>query len=110
MGNTAWLIVGAVVLGSVAANRLGLLDRKPVVDDVAATLACENALRGKLKAPSTASFSGGMDTRVSQREGLWAVEGYVDAQNGFGAQIRSRYSCSVTFNGAAALVVSAEVL
>ena len=49
-----------------------------------------------LKSPSTAKFSSYSRTNVWHLQGkTYKVEGYVDSQNGFGAMIRSRYSCGV---------------
>jgi hypothetical protein len=47
-----------------------------------------------LRAPSTADFSGVMVTVKSP--GTYRVEGKVDAQNGFGAKIRSSFWCEYT--------------
>jgi hypothetical protein len=49
-----------------------------------------------LKAPSTAEFpwyEDGFVTRLG--DGRFRVSAYLDAQNSFGAQLRSRYSCVV---------------
>jgi hypothetical protein len=63
-----------------------------------ARVLAEDAIREKLKAPATAKFSGTSDTRVIQFEpNRWMVNGHVDAQNVFGAQIRSNYSVTVEF-------------
>jgi hypothetical protein len=35
----------------------------------------------------------------SLRCGRWAVVGFVDAQNGFGAQIRQDFRCEMTYSG-----------
>lgn len=54
--------------------------------------ACEGAVEQNLKAPASAEY----DSQVGGGgEGPWAVTGTVDAQNSFGAMIRSTYSCSV---------------
>jgi len=59
---------------------------------------CQEAVEKRLKAPSTASFSGQYETTIyevtpSQR---YRVAGYVDAQNSFGAKLRKSYSCTVS--------------
>ena len=50
---------------------------------------------------STADFSGVRDTRSGRLEdggpNDWVVIGYVDAQNGFGAMIRSNYQVVIEF-------------
>lgn len=49
-----------------------------------------------LKSPSTAQFPSTYEFKVSTISGDMRVEGYVDAQNGFGAMLRSPWvvSCS----------------
>lgn len=53
---------------------------------------CEQFVERRLKAPATAEFS---ESTVMQGGGEWVVEGDVDSENGFGALIRSEYSCTV---------------
>lgn len=51
-----------------------------------------------LKAPSTADFpSGGFTEKTGPDEYL--VRSYVDAENGFGAMIRSHFTCRVRLSG-----------
>lgn len=50
-----------------------------------------NIVEGSLKAPSTAEFQSSAEMGVARNGELVAVEGYVDAQNGFGAMIRSEF-------------------
>jgi hypothetical protein len=50
-----------------------------------------------LKAPATAEFPWGTDeySIVSLGDGRWKVSSYVDAQNGFGAMVRSRWDVTL---------------
>ena len=64
--------------------------------------ACD-AVRQRLKAPKTAEFpstwSGAYDVRVVNTDlysGAYHISSYVDAQNGFGALIRSRWVVDLT--------------
>lgn len=60
--------------------------------------ACQEAVRDQLKAPATAEFQ---DVTVSAAgAGAWRVDGDVDSQNSFGAQIRTSFRCDLTPNGA----------
>jgi hypothetical protein len=68
--------------------------------DIAAATACESFVRDRLRAPSTAKFPWSEQQTVHAGNGLYTVRGAVDAQNGFGAQIRSRYLCRVQFEAA----------
>lgn len=68
---------------------------------------CTSFVKDRLKAPSTADFpnpySRGSDVSMipvtyEQKPG-YVVRSHVDAQNGFGAQIRSDFACTVTHEG-----------
>ena len=74
---------------------------------------CEFIIRSTLKAPLTAVFSGSTADFVSAQEiknissnittihgtGAWVVIGQVDAQNTFGAMLRSEYYCVMNYDG-----------
>jgi hypothetical protein len=51
---------------------------------------CEAAIKERLKAPSTADFNSS-----AVGGGTWTVTGTVDAENSFGAKVRTNYQCSV---------------
>jgi hypothetical protein len=56
----------------------------------------------RLKAPSTADFPWYSNSEVSvihRGGGTFDVRSYVDAQNSFGAQIRTHYTCTLKDNG-----------
>jgi hypothetical protein len=61
--------------------------------EIEARAFAEHLVRQSLKAPSTAEFGPYSSVKVVPMGGdSWTVSGYVDAQNGFGAQIRSQWS------------------
>lgn len=62
------------------------------VSDADLTL-CEEAIKSRLKAPATAVFSSWEQEEMDAR--LTSVRGEVDAENGFGAMIRSSFKCHV---------------
>lgn len=63
----------------------------------AASVECQDYVRNQLKAPATADFALPVET---QRNGnTFRIASYVDAENGFGAKIRSNYDCVVQWNG-----------
>ncbi len=66
-------------------------------DDIAAEVMCEEFVKDKLKAPSTAEFTDQDATSTGQQR--WDVTGAVDSQNGFGAMIRSTYRCDIRYLG-----------
>ena len=65
-------------------------------DKYDAMAAAEKYVKGKLKSPSTAKFSGESATLSGS---TWTVTGTVDAQNGFGATVRSTFRVTVKFTG-----------
>lgn len=69
----------------------------PRVDQVEARLQCENAIKNQLKSPGTAEFSSDRDNTYTEiaDDGL-QVNGWVDSENSFGAQVRGDWQCSVT--------------
>ncbi len=86
-------------------------------DDIMAEIMCQNFVEERLKSPSTAEFGGwledwdeavfieaetaselGVDTTNLRNLGVWVVKGQVDAQNSFGAMIRSEYICVMDYD------------
>lgn len=59
----------------------------------AAWSTCREAVRAGLKAPSSADFPAYDEHATSNSGTLWVVKSYVDADNSFGAHIRTRYEC-----------------
>lgn len=64
-------------------------------DDIGAGIACETFVERQLRAPSTADFPSHTDYVISGSGDRYVVNGYVDAQNGFGAMIRTDWTCTV---------------
>ena len=77
------------------------------VSPTLAMLLCEDFVRERLIAPSTAKFPSsrkeadiwtlGKDSGMY--ENAFRVESYVDSQNSFGAMIRSYYTCDINYVG-----------
>ncbi len=62
--------------------------------------ACERAVESQLRAPATADFSGVFGSTITELEDdTVEVIGYVDSENGFGANIRTDFSCTVRHVG-----------
>lgn len=61
-------------------------------DEYGARDVCEQFVEKRLKAPATAEFE---NTATTESGNEWTVEGDVDAENSFGAQIRNHYVCTV---------------
>jgi hypothetical protein len=103
------LILVAVVLvlagGGLIAYRL-TRPSKPSATQLATT-ACEASVRGQLKSPATAQFSG--ETAVPDGDDRLFISGDVDAQNSFGALLRSHWTCHAIFNSHDEWQASAQI-
>jgi len=91
-----WGAIGAVVV-LLAAGGVYLFTRPGGVagesSQAQAIRLCEDSVRGDLKAPATARFSGESYEKTSTIGAL--VTGSVDAENGFGALLRTSFRCSL---------------
>lgn len=83
-GLGSMILVLVVLVGGAAVFRM-------LGEESRAVEACQEDVRARLKAPSTAEFVD--DPLVVEVDDGYQVTGEVDAQNGFGAMIRNRYTC-----------------
>ena len=83
------------------ANSIFAQTRDPnTSNDTMAYIQCEDAVRESLKAPSSAEFSGFFGSEVIvQGDRRYAIIGWVDAENSFGAKIRTKYICKTRDEG-----------
>src|SRR5690348_2116054 len=75
-----------------------------VANPVTAWRICQDRVRERLKAPSTADFPAYDPAAVSSSGAtiaVYRIASYVDADNAFGAHIRTRYECAVQWTGTA---------
>jgi len=97
-GLLALIIIGTAIIGFGITLALpgGTLDDRGKSGE--ARLACQDFVRDMLKAPATADFSGPLNT-VVMRDGddEYIVNGTVDAENSFGAKLRSTYHCELAY-------------
>lgn len=87
-----YAVVGVVALGIILAI-LGVGSGDAGPDEWGARDVCEQSVREQLRSPSSASF-GGHETTQDGSE--FEVTGHVDAENAFGASIRTRWICTAT--------------
>lgn len=92
VGITGAIIIGWMIFSSSTSS-------SPNGDDVGAYVACQQWVEEQLKAPSTAEFPTTSSVDISNKGAQWTVNGYVDAQNGFGAMIRTDFTCTATHTG-----------
>jgi hypothetical protein len=63
-----------------------------------ASVICNGFVRDQLRAPSTADFPL-LDFVATRRGGnRWMIQSYVDAQNGFGATVRTHFLCDLQYH------------
>ena len=60
----------------------------------------QDAVMDRLKSPSSVNFPIGNYTVTDNGDDSYIVTGEVDAENSFGAKIRSKYSCTVNLTNA----------
>ena len=60
---------------------------------------CHQFVEDRLRAPATAGFENSREATISVANGIHTVRGHVDSENGFGALIRSDYTCQVRHSG-----------
>lgn len=69
-------------------------------DKTSAWIFAKNAVKEKLKAPSTAKFPWYDDSYVTVLDdGRYLVKAYLDAENSYGAKIRSNFSVKIRITG-----------
>lgn len=100
-----WPILFATIL-VIAGGFVGLLILRQSVPQSANTAsdfdACwmaQKFVEEQLKSPYTATFAPCRtpDTVVTTKERIWIVRSYVDAQNGFGAMLRTDYAVEMIY-------------
>lgn len=85
-------MAAAIVLGMTGCGSDGSaqLDEQVQRDD--AKSACHTWVKERLKSPSTAKFS---EETYKGTGGVYTFKGAVDSENGFGAMLRSTWTCKV---------------
>lgn len=99
------IVVSLIACGCIAivifAWQSGGSNNSTQVDGTEANIMCQQLVTDRLKAPSTAKFSDFTNTQVYNIQGqpnTFRAIGYVDAQNSFGAMLRSNYTCDIRYN------------
>ena len=78
---------------------------------VSVAIGCEQAIEQRLRSPRSARFPWNMSNEaVRQPDGSYVLRSYVDAQNGFGAEIRTNFVCRGTPTDGGVLVHEARLL
>jgi len=92
-----WQIGGTVALAVLIVGCMWFSNRgSDPPDGFDAQVACKSFVEDRLKSPSSADFSNVTHSGDSPR---WTVTGSVDAENSFGASLRSDWTCTVRLDG-----------
>jgi len=74
--------------------------RADVGDAVGAWVICQQFVEDRLTAPATADYPAGYSQyTTSLGAGRFRVDAYVDAENSFGALVRTDFTCTVNYQG-----------
>jgi len=94
------LVVGAIVIALLVIG-LKVLMRPDAGSSVNAWLMAQEFVTDRLKSPSTATFGWqkAEDCVTELGGGEFKVRGWVDAQNSFGATLRSDFSLTLRYTG-----------
>ncbi|EAQ96144.1 hypothetical protein [Congregibacter litoralis] len=102
LGTLAFIVVSAYATMPDSGND------SPHSGSMAFTL-CERAMKASLRTPATADFASMSASNVQHAgNGVYRVLSHVDAQNGFGAQIRTQYICSIEYRNGDWNIVSLD--
>lgn len=100
-GNSVKVLIGVLVLFFVISKMTGVTSTNTCEDKTRAWIEAKDFVTMALKAPSTADFASRGESRINYLgDCKHEVMGYVDAQNSFGAKIRSEYDATVQYNKA----------
>lgn len=88
-----WLISVGFVIASACGSSGPAVDTH---DGTGAWVMCQEFVKDRLKAPASAEFPWASEDRWKHLgDGKYLVNGYVDAQNAFGAKLRTNFVCTV---------------
>ena len=108
IGKLVLAIIGIVVLLIIfspakAPSSTASAPREP--GNIDAQVMCQQFIEKQLKAPSTAKFPSSREWKIDHVAGTadYHASSYVDAQNSFGAMIRSNITCDMTYDASTKL-------
>ena len=96
------LIIGFAVLFATLAVIINAGQSDPKTAGDLSNLAyihCQNHVKNRLKSPASADFPLLPDYAERMKNSAYIIQGYVDSQNGFGAMVRSNFTCGIKFTG-----------
>ncbi|MEW6765581.1 MAG: hypothetical protein AB1344_07325 [Pseudomonadota bacterium] len=106
------IVLATILFGGKNKEDSGTSPRTPPTPAETAKYAsgqCERLVKNRLKSPSTADFPWGFPNVIDLGGNEFMLVSYVDAQNGFGAMIRSNYSCRVKVENGKATITDVNI-
>jgi Bacterial SH3 domain len=100
MGTEGWISSSLISLSNVTADSVRDIPT-PVPaepDSAQAIVMCQRVVKDSLKAPRTAKFPWFNAEYGLTKDGTFVVRDYVDAENSFGAMIRTNYYCEFAYD------------
>ena len=97
-----WIVGGIIALIFVFSQFSGNDNNSVDSDPILAYNYAKEFVKDRLKSPSTAEFPGTYEKKnhvTDLGNGIYLINSWVDSQNGFGAIIRSHWSCRISFVG-----------
>lgn len=96
----AVILVIIICIGTYFIMQSQAEDKPDTGDNTGAYVVCKDFVTDRLKAPSTAEFPSMYYSTIEKlTDTTWRVKSYVDAQNSFGAMIRTNFICEVRYTG-----------
>lgn len=95
------IIFGAVICSAVLSGCGEPRNPQTGGQESTAFVMCQTPVENQLRAPSSAKFPYSTAPGASALhlgEGVYRVRGFVDAQNGFGAMLRTSWTCEIAEN------------
>lgn len=96
-GKVGWPLLAYIVVFSMFSDGTDGAASPADIGRATSIRVCQDAVRERLKAPSTAEFSG--ESYQAPQSHKRVVTGDVDAQNSYGAMLRSSWSCTLRRDG-----------
>lgn len=92
-----WRVVAAVIVGALFVGALVARAGTPPDRTTDAYVACRQFVRDRVATPATAEFPPTSGARITgDGDGPYVVAATVDAENSFGALVRSEFTCTVS--------------
>jgi hypothetical protein len=105
-----WSLAGVLVVAVVvAALVVDPGQRIEAGSPLLAWEACRGEVLGRLRDPDTAVFPSASEAAFQDRDPVWTVTAYVDADNAFGELVRERWVCTIEFGSSGARLVELDL-